>query len=231
MRVDLTDDEQRLSGTAPARDSRSHQPQQRGAQARPGQQAVSSEKSVRKKTSGRSAEEEYKEKSARKLVNIVKAAFHEPVFIVSIVLLLFILLFMRPFLVPSGSMQPTLKEGDRVMSIARYFPSGSTYARGDIACFIAPSGDVYVKRIIGIGGDHIQISGEKVLVNGEESPYQGTSGLVTSMDIYLADDEYWVMGDNRGNSQDSRFIGPVKADKMISRVIAIYFPFDRATLF
>lgn len=160
---------------------------------------------------------------------VIVHVIHEPICVISIVLLLFVLLFMRAFYVPSGSMKPTLIEGDRIMSIAQYFPSGSTYQRGDIVCFTAPNGTVYVKRVIGIGGDRVQISGENVYVNGEESPYQGTGGVMTSMDIQLADDEYWVMGDNRANSEDSRFIGPVKADKMISKVIAIYQPFDHMT--
>lgn len=154
---------------------------------------------------------------------------HEPVVVIAVVILLFMVLFARFFFVPSGSMRPTLMEGDRIVSIAQYFPSGSTYQRGDIVCFTAPNNTVYVKRVIGVGGDHIQISGEKVYVNGEESPYQGTGGVMTSMDVQLADDEYWVMGDNRGNSEDSRFIGPIKADKMISKVIAIYLPSEHAT--
>lgn len=153
---------------------------------------------------------------------------HEPVFVLAIVLLIFMVLFVRPFFVPSGSMRPTLMEGDRILSIAQYFPSGSTYQRGDVVCFTAPNGTVYVKRVVGVGGDHIQISGEKVYVNGEESPYQGTGGVMTSMDVQLADDEYWVMGDNRGNSEDSRFIGPVKAENMISKVVAIYLPGEHA---
>ena len=125
-------------------------------------------------------------------------------------------------------MQPTLQEGDRIMSIARYFPNGHTYERGDIVCFTAPDGTVYVKRVIGTGGDHIQITGDMVYVNGEPSPWQGTGGVSTVSDIQLAEDEYWVMGDNRGNSQDSRFIGPVKASQMISKVYGIYFPLNRA---
>ena len=167
--------------------------------------------------------------AAKGVLTALKNALSEPVVIVSAILLVFILLFLRAFLVPSGSMHPTLLEGDRVISIARYFPNGHTYNRGDIVCFTAPDGSTYVKRVIGVGGDHVQISGEKVYVNGEESPWQGTGGLMTSMDIHLADDEYWVMGDNRGNSQDSRFIGPVRADKMISKVYCIYFPFARAS--
>lgn len=171
----------------------------------------------------------HKKSTARKFWDGCVKVVHEPSVVIAVVLLLVMVLFIRPFFVPSGSMRPTLVEGDRILSIAQYFPSGSTYQRGDIACFSAPNGTVYVKRVIGIGGDHIQISGEKVYVNGEESPYQGTGGVMTSMDVQLADDEYWVMGDNRGNSEDSRFIGPVKADKMISKVIAVYLPTEHAT--
>lgn len=170
-----------------------------------------------------------KKSPAKKIWNGFVKVIHEPSVVIAVVLLLVMTLFIRPFFVPSGSMRPTLMEGDRILSVAQYFPSGSTYQRGDIVCFTAPNGTVYVKRVIGIGGDHIQISGEKVYVNGEESPYQGTGGVMTSMDVQLADDEYWVMGDNRGNSEDSRFIGPVKADKMISKVIAVYLPKEHAT--
>lgn len=166
----------------------------------------------------------------KKIGGMLKSALHEPVFICALIVLLFLICFMRPFIVPSGSMKPTLMEGDRILSITQYFPNGQTYSRGDIACFTAPDGTVYVKRVIGIGGDHIQISGEKVYVNGEESPYQGTGGVMTSMDVQLADDEYWMMGDNRGNSLDSRYIGAIKADKMISKVLGIYNPVDRMTI-
>lgn len=170
-----------------------------------------------------------KKSTGRKVLDGLVKVVHEPSVVIAVVLLLVMVLFIRPFFVPSGSMRPTLMEGDRILSIAQYLPSGTTYQRGDIACFTAPNGTVYVKRVIGIGGDHIQISGEKVYVNGEESPYQGTGGVMTSMDVQLADDEYWMMGDNRGNSEDSRFIGPVKADKMISKVIAVYLPTEHAT--
>ena len=168
--------------------------------------------------------------TAKGFKDAVKGALTEPVFIVALVVLAFVILFMRAYMVPSGSMRPTLVEGDRLLSIARYFPNGSTYARGDVVCFTAPDGTVYVKRVIGIGGDRIQISGEKVYVNGEESEWQGTGGVMTSMDVRLGPDEYWVMGDNRANSQDSRFIGAIPASSMISKVYCIYYPFDRATI-
>ena len=165
-----------------------------------------------------------------KAVRTLKAALREPVVVISVVILCALFFFFRPFLVPSESMVPTFEKGDRIISVAQYFPNGHTYQRGDIICFTVSTGDVYVKRVIGIGGDRIQISGEKVYVNGELSEWQGTGGKQTSMDVQLADDEYWVMGDNRGNSEDSRFIGPIKAKNVISKVYMIYWPFDRAKI-
>ena len=165
-----------------------------------------------------------------KAKNICRNIVREPIIIIAIIVIALLTLFIRPFLVPSGSMVPTLIEGDRILSIATYFPNGQTFQEGDIACFTAPDGTVYVKRVIANGGDLVQISGEDVYVNGELSPWQGTGGQMTNMEVQLADDEYFMMGDNRGNSEDSRFIGPIKADKMISKVVAIYMPFDHATL-
>ena len=156
---------------------------------------------------------------------------HEPVVIACLVILLFIVVFVRAFLVPSGSMRPTLVEGDRILSLATYFPNGQTFNRGDIVCFKERnSGQVYVKRVIGKGGDVIEITGEKVYVNGELSDYQGTGGVLTATRVVLGEDQYWVMGDNRGNSEDSRFIGPVSADQMISKVWVLYWPLDHFAL-
>lgn len=152
---------------------------------------------------------------------------HEPVVIACLVILLLIVVFVRAFLIPSGSMRPTLVEGDRILTIASYFPNGQTFNRGDIVCFREKnSGNVYVKRVIGKGGDLIEITGEQVYVNGELSEYQGTGGILTATRVQLGPEQYWVMGDNRGNSEDSRFIGPVSSDQMISKVWILYWPLD-----
>lgn len=164
-----------------------------------------------------------------KVIRTVAAAFREPVFVVCLVILLLLTMFVRAFLVPSASMRPTLVEGDRILSIAQYFPNGHTYKPGDIICFVAPSNEIYVKRVVACGGDLVEMTGDKLYVNGEESPYSGTSGVITTSKVQLADDEYWVMGDNRGNSQDSRFIGPVKADKTVAKVWCVFWPLDHLT--
>lgn len=157
---------------------------------------------------------------------------------VSIVIIFMLVFVVKFFLVPSGSMEPTLVPGDRLVTISAGFripmpgvgelvlipPKGETFKPGDIVCFYAPSGDVYVKRIVANGGDKVEISNDRLYVNGEESPYQGPGTGAVEGTWNLSDDEYFMMGDNRGNSQDSRYIGTIKADRIISRVVGIYWP-------
>lgn len=180
-------------------------------------------------------QEDVKTASRRKQKNVLKktqsafwSTFKSPFTIFVILLMMLIVIFVRPYLIPSGSMIPTLLEGDRIISIARYFSDGHSFQPGDIVCFTAPSGETYIKRIVACGGDTVTISGDTLYVNGEESPYQGAGTGNVPGTWTLADDEYFMMGDNRGNSQDSRYIGPIKADKIISQALIIYAPFDRA---
>lgn len=168
---------------------------------------------------------------ARRMGKFWKRGLRNPLFDVTLALIIFVLVFMRSFLVPSESMVPTLQVGDRLFSIARYFPNDHTYAKGDIVCFQAPSGDVYVKRVVAQGGDKVEIVGDTLYVNGEKSPYQGTGTGLVQKSWNVPEGYYFMMGDNRGNSQDSRFIGCIAANKVISRVVAVYWPINRFTVF
>lgn len=168
---------------------------------------------------------------ARRMGKFWKRGLRNPLFLVTMALIIFILVFLRSFLVPSESMVPTLQVGDRLFTIARYFPNDHTYAKGDIVCFQAPSGDVYVKRVVAQGGDKVDIVGDTLYVNGEKSPYQGSGTGLVQKSWDVPEGYYFMMGDNRGNSQDSRFIGCIAADKVISRVCAVYWPINRFTVF
>lgn len=168
---------------------------------------------------------------ARRMGKFWKRGFRNPLFMVTLALIIFIIVFLRSFLVPSESMVPTLQVGDRLFTIARYFPNDHTYAPGDIVCFQAPSGDVYVKRVVAQGGDKVEIMGDTLYVNGKKSPYQGAGTGLVQKSWDVPDGCYFMMGDNRGNSQDSRFIGCIAANKVISRVVAVYWPVGRFTVF
>jgi signal peptidase I len=129
------------------------------------------------------------------------------------------------------SMQPTYHTGQRLF-VTRYFFTDPS--RGDVVVFHppSPSRDDYIKRVIGVPGDHIQVRNGRVLVNGEllgESYLPAdaqTSCAGRWCDVTLGPDEYYVMGDNRPNSSDSRAWGPVREGTIVGRAWLLYYPFS-----
>ena len=112
--------------------------------------------------------------------------------------------------IPSESMVPTLNVGDKVIAFRTYLVKPT---RGDIVVF-SPNpeqGDEYqlwIKRLIGLPGDKVQIKKGKVYINGKylEEPYV-KNNLDYTRTFIVPEDRYFVLGDNRGNSLDSRFWG------------------------
>lgn len=114
--------------------------------------------------------------------------------------------------VKGGSMEPTLEEGDLVL-YTRIMPH---YKRGDIVSVRIPSGEYYVKRIMAMSGDTVELKDGKVYVNEElvEEPYIDGDTLPSSDGIVrypytLQEGQVFVMGDNRAVSMDSRSFGAV----------------------
>lgn len=118
--------------------------------------------------------------------------------------------------VPSESMYPTLKERDVIVG-SRVF---NDYERGDIVR-LERNGSKHIKRIAGVPGDRITVSGETVIVNGQGF---GVEGLE---EITLGPDEYYVTGDNIANSFDSRYYGPIKREQLVGEVKFILSPLPR----
>ena len=107
--------------------------------------------------------------------------------------------------------------------------------RGDVVVFHPPltnSGDRdFIKRVIGEPGDRVEIRDGRIFVNGtlvEEGylPPVQTACFGQYCEVRLGADEYYVLGDNRPNSSDSRYWGPVSGDKIIGRAWLIYLPFS-----
>lgn len=133
------------------------------------------------------------------------------------------------------SMSPTLVSGDEIL-VNRFVYKVTDPKRGDIIVFL-PNGNekshYYVKRVIGVPGDTVLIQNGAVYINGEvykeeiEAAAIEEAGLA-SEEITLASDEYFVLGDNRNNSEDSRYanIGNIKKDYIIGKAWFRVAPFS-----
>ncbi|QGY40147.1 signal peptidase I [Pseudodesulfovibrio cashew] len=136
--------------------------------------------------------------------------------------------------VPSESMVPTLLVGDHFM--AEVLAEDEPLSRGDVVVFLEKrSGRHFVKRVIGLPGETVSMRDKTVHINGGrlDEPYARHISPVnlpvrdTFGAIPLGPDEYFVMGDNREESHDSRWLGPVKRSVMEGRAKYIYFPGGR----
>lgn len=144
----------------------------------------------------------------------------------------------QAFYIPSGSMLPTLQEQDRVLVNKLSYDLHDVH-RGDIIVFKGPEqaeGQVkdLIKRVIGLPGDTVEAHDGKVYVNGTaiNEPYLGngiTTGPLEPQKI--PPHHYWVMGDNRGNSKDSRFFGPIDKSLIIGRAFVRVWPIGRFHFF
>ena len=167
----------------------------------------------------------------------------------------------KPFQIPSESMVPTLKVGQRVLVDRVRYHLGDPEI-GDIVVFHPPvtaetgyggepctagkepkqpcpdnddreSEENFIKRIVAGPGDRLRIEDGHPVVNGERAeedftrPCQGFGGCNLPEEITIPPDHYFMMGDNRGSSKDSRFWGPVPRDWIIGQAFFTYWPLDR----
>ena len=137
--------------------------------------------------------------------------------------------------IPSESMLPTLKVNDRLI-IDKVSYNFNQPQRGDIVVFNPTDTlkeqkftDAFIKRIIGLPGDQVMVKSGKVLVN--DKPLIETYINAPPKDDYdevtVPPNSYFVMGDNRNNSLDSRSWGVVPKDRIIGRAVIRFWPFDR----
>jgi signal peptidase I len=164
-------------------------------------------------------------------------------------------LIVQAFTIPSGSMMDTLLIGDYILvnkflygpelPLTDYrLPALHPPHRGDIIVFKYPQDEKrdFIKRIIGTPGDTVQVRGQQVFINGQplDEPYVRRNpgslshtgaptfcGYAYACEpLVVPPDSYFVMGDNRDNSQDSRYWGFVKRDKIKGKAFLIYWSWD-----
>jgi signal peptidase I len=194
-----------------------------------------------------------------------KNALFETVFLVALALGLALSVqayAIKPYRIPSASMEPTLKIGQRVLVNRLTHRLGANPDVGDIIVFHPPvtansegcgaadqgggtqfpcsrpvarhAGDNFIKRVVAVGGDTIAIRNGHVIRNGvpAREPFAAPCGgsgeqCTFSHEITVPKGYVFVMGDNRGESDDSRFWGPIPISWVIGNAIATYWPPDR----
>jgi len=151
---------------------------------------------------------------------------------------------LQAFFIPSPSMYPTLKEGDRVL-VNKLSYKLHDVNRGDVVVFERPASEApsaipeLIKRVVGLPGDSVTFRNGQVYINGEllNEPYL-PAGVTTTADFapnrctpeapcLIPQGDVWVMGDNRNDSKDSRYFGPIPESSIVGRAFVIVWPFNR----
>jgi signal peptidase I len=138
----------------------------------------------------------------------------------------------EPFKIPATSMAPTLEPGDQVLVNKLAYRTGDP-ARGDLAVVKAPgSGEILLKRVVGVGGDEVEIRDGFLFVNGrrQRETYVDHDAIdsVYFGPVRVPRDDVFVLGDNRADSVDSRELGPIPVSDAIGRADLRLWPLSAA---
>jgi signal peptidase I len=170
--------------------------------------------------------------------------YFESIVITAIIALFATTFVVQAFKIPTGSMESNLLIGDHLLvnkfvygiqsgPSARILPF-KELKRGDVIVFKYPQSPevAYVKRLIGLPGEKIEMVGRTVYINGQPLKEDYTQ-YIDAGSIYerygpfqVPEGKYFAMGDNRDNSQDSRFWGYVPRDHIIGKALTIYWSFE-----
>lgn len=172
----------------------------------------------------------------------IKARLEDLVYIcIAVGLAIFIQAFIvRPFIVNGASMDPEFATSDYLIIDEISYHLGHEYARGDVVTFKAPPEPTkyYIKRIIGLPGETVKIEGTKVTIINKEHPkgfvldesyvvHKGSDNL----EVTVAPDHYFVMGDNRSGSYDSRAWGTVPKENIRGVALLRLLPIRKFAIF
>jgi len=147
----------------------------------------------------------------------------------------------KPFIVQGSSMDPSFETWDYLLVDVFTYKFRHNPKRGDVLIFKAPEhishgGKYFIKRVIGLPGESIEIREGKVIVYNSKYPegFELKDDFVSEINkshmnvrkMKLEEDEYYVMGDNRAGSYDSRFWGPLKEKYITGRAFLRLYPFN-----
>lgn len=175
--------------------------------------------------------------------------------IIAVVIALFVRsVFIQAYKIPSGSMEPTLLVGDHLLVNRLSYVVKVPYfdnviytlgkpKRGDIIVFRYPENPKvdYIKRVIAVEGEMIEIKNKTIYINGIKKPDSWGRHIdnqlipreIAPRDNFgpytVPKDAVFAMGDNRDNSQDSRFWGPVRKEHLVGKALILYFSWNHNT--
>ncbi|MBT8080797.1 MAG: signal peptidase I [Gammaproteobacteria bacterium] len=209
----------------------------------------------------KTSEDDSRDKPGAKHVLVEYSRSFFPVLLLVLVIRSFVF---EPFRIPSGSMMPTLLEGDFIfvkkysyglrlpVTETKIVETGSP-ARGDVIVFRLPSDPSvnYIKRVIGLPGDTVVYERHRLTINGERVALRGGDGESRGAPVYAEDldgrvheirvenpgfsirdniyrvpeGHFFVMGDNRDSSKDSRFIGAIPEEYLVGEAVRVWMHF------
>lgn len=162
----------------------------------------------------------------KKLLELIKK---EKKFITIVIIIIILKIFVFNFILVKGdSMNPKYKNND-FMFLNKIIYSFKPIRRGEVIVLKYRNNDL-IKRVIGLPKDKIKVENGKLYINNKEVKENYINSYTASYDfdeITLKDNEYFVMGDNRYNSYDSRNFGTIMKNNIIGRVEFRIFPFDK----
>ena len=175
----------------------------------------------------------------QKVKDVIKE-YAESLLIAFVLAMIIRTFIVQAFKIPTGSMIPTLIEGDRIL-VSKYIYKFKDPQAGDVMVFKYPENPkiAFIKRLITEGGKTLELKNGRVIIDGKqsESPRvnaryyynRGEYGDI-GQSISVPEDHYYVLGDNSSNSRDSRYWGFVSHKNLIGKALLIYWPPHRIRL-
>jgi len=147
----------------------------------------------------------------------------------------------QPFIVSGASMEPTFETGQYLI-VDQLTYAFEAPVRGEVVIFHYPrdTSKFFIKRIIGLPGETVNIRGKEVIIKNVKHPdgiilsepyLDSDNRQSTNLSVKLEDDEYFVLGDNRKASSDSRVWGPLKEEFLVGRAFLRLFPISKGDVF
>ena len=177
---------------------------------------------------------DFKNSSRDKMGKFAKSFFESiQVIVIALAVVVLVYIFVASFNIVDGeSMIPNFESGDLIIA-EKITPNFGQLHRGDVIVFAAPEGKDYIKRIIGLPGEKVKVDNGKVYINGipitenylsdENKSFHGGQVYADGDEVSLPINNYYVMGDNRKNSRDSRDIGYIDKSKIKGRAWLIFW--------